>query len=80
MNCSKVLPTDEITFPTGEMKDVEGSPYDFRGGVSTTLGDLRRLDGACEGGGGSHGIDNNFAIDRPKGSDRQLVKAVDVRC
>ena len=65
-----MLPTDEITFPTGEMRDVQGSPYDFRGEVSTKLGDLGRLDGACNGGGGSHGIDNNFAIDRQNSSNR----------
>lgn len=82
LNCHKWLPADSISMPTGEMLDVTGTPYDFRGGpnASTFLNDAKRFDGACDGGGGSNGIDNNMAIDRPAGSEGKLVETVDLSC
>jgi len=82
MNCHKWLPADSISMPTGEMKDVTGTPYDFRGGKNapTLVNDMKRLDGSCDGGGGSNGIDNNLAIDRPAGSEGKLVEVVDLSC
>ena len=71
LNCHKWLPADGISMPTGEMADVTGTPYDFRGGPNapTLVNDLKRLDGACDAGGGEFGIDNNLAVDRPAGSE-----------
>lgn len=82
LNCNKWLPADGISMPTGEMKDVTGTPYDFRGGANapTLVNDMKRLDGSCDGGGGSNGIDNNMAIDRPAGSFGKLVEAADLSC
>ena len=82
LNCHKWLPADKISMPTGEMLDVTGTPYDFRGGANapTLVNDMKRLDGACDAGGGENGIDNNLAIDRPANSDRKLVEAVDLSC
>ena len=41
---------------------------------------MKRLDGACDAGGGENGIDNNLAVDRPAGSEGQLVEVVDLSC
>ena len=70
LNCHKWLPADKISMPTGEMLDVSGTPYDFRGGkkAPTLVNAMKRLDGSCDAGGGENGIDNNLAVDRPAGS------------
>ena len=82
LNCHKWLPADKVSMPTGEMIDVTGTPYDFRGGPNapTLIDAMKRLDGACDAGGGENGIDNNLAIDRPAGSNGKLVEAVDLSC
>ena len=71
LNCHKWLPADSLSMPTGEIRDVKGTPYDFRGGPNapTLFNDLKRLDGSCDAGGGEFGIDNCLAVDRPANSE-----------
>ena len=82
LNCHKWLPADSVSMPTGEMQDVTGTPYDFRGGPNapTLVEAMNRLGGACDAGGGENGIDNNLAVDRPPGSEGKLVDVFDLSC
>jgi aldose 1-epimerase len=69
INASKFTPVDENLIPTGELKDVVGTPFDFR--RATAIG--ARVDQPDEQLECGHGYDHNWAIDR--GSDTGQVHA-----
>ena len=51
LNCDKMCPVDEILIPFGYLKDVEGTPFDFR--EKKTIGrDIRADDEQLKTGGG----------------------------
>lgn len=68
LECDKYLVQNEHQIPTGEIKSVEDSVYDFRSGgekapLLITAND--RLDGAVKHAG-ENGIDDCFVINRPE--------------
>jgi aldose 1-epimerase len=48
-NCSKYFVLESDLIPTGEHRDVSGTPFDFVEGGK--IGDKERLSGAIDGGG-----------------------------
>jgi aldose 1-epimerase len=70
INASKYTPVNDELIPTGELANVEGSPFDFR--KPTVIG--ARFD---ELTGDPVGYDHNFVIDGMKGEKRLAAKALD---
>jgi len=68
LNCSKYLPVDSTLIPTGELKNVEGTPFDFRTAKKISK-DFSQVEG---------GYDHNWIIDREDKSSSHLVLAADV--
>jgi len=60
LNASKMTPVDAGLIPTGELKDVTGTPFDFR--KPTAIG--ARIDADDEQIKRGGGYDHNFVIDR----------------
>jgi len=60
---SRFTPVDETLIPTGELRSVEGTPFDFRSPVA--LGARLAADDAQLRIG--HGYDHNFLLDGPAG-------------
>jgi aldose 1-epimerase len=58
-NCSKYFVLDSNLIPTGEHRDVSGTPFDFVEGGK--IGDKERLTGAIDGGG-QPGVDHPYVI------------------
>ena len=71
---SRFLPVDETLIPLREMRDVEGTAFDFRGG--RTIGS--RIDDDDEQLRFSHGYDHNFVLDSG-GSTADLKLAARLR-
>ena len=69
MNCSNMLEMDAGSIPTGEIRAVQGTPFDFTGEFSA-FGDRDRLTGAIDAGG-KPGIDHAFVNDREGGVNAQ---------
>jgi aldose 1-epimerase len=69
LNAGRFTPIDENLITTGELRDVAGTPFDFR--RPTAIG--ARVDQADEQLAYGHGYDHNFVIDR--GSEPGLVLA-----
>ena len=67
LECDKYLEQDRDQIPTGELKDVKDTPFDFRGGENAPLliTSLERLDGGIVHAG-ENGIDDQFIINRPE--------------
>ena len=61
INASRFTPADAALIPTGELKPVEGTPFDFR--KSTPVGARIKADDPQLKFGG--GYDQNFVIDKP---------------
>ena len=60
LECDKYLPQDRDQIPTGELKEVTDTAFDFRTGgdkAPLLLTAMNRLDGAIEHGG-ENGIDD----------------------
>jgi aldose 1-epimerase len=73
LNASRFTPVDEGLIPTGELRSVDRTPFDFR--VPASIGARIAVDDRqLEVGGG---YDHNFVLDRP--NDRSLVLAARVR-
>jgi aldose 1-epimerase len=70
INASKYTPVDSTLIPTGELANVEGTPFDFR--KPTVIG--ARIE---EVGGDPIGYDHNYVIDGPAGEKRIAAKAMD---
>lgn len=67
---SRFTPVDAGLIPTGELRDVAGSPMDFR--ESTTIGSrIEAADGQLQFGGG---YDHNFVLDEYDGSLRLAAR------
>jgi aldose 1-epimerase len=69
LNADRYTPTDDTLIPTGEIKSVEGTPYDFR--KSTPIG--ARID-QLKGNPG--GYDMNFVINKTPGVELALAARV----
>jgi len=68
LNASRFTPVDEGLIPTGELRDVAGTPFDFR--KPKAIGkDLKKKDTQLEYGGG---YDHNWVLDS-KGDGMQLA-------
>lgn len=72
INAAHFTPVDETLIPTGEIRPVEGTPFDFR--TAKPIGqDIAAEDQQIEFGGG---YDHNFVLDKPQPS--ALSKAAEV--
>jgi aldose 1-epimerase len=65
------LPVDEGLLPTGELRPVEGTPYDLR--HARRLGDVLRADDPQVAG--AKGVDHCFVLDRAGAAADELVEA-----
>ena len=66
LECDKYLPQDRDQIPTGELKEVTDTPFDFRAGGDKApwlITALDRLDGGVEHGG-ENGLDDQFIVRR----------------
>jgi aldose 1-epimerase len=72
LDASRFTPVDDGLIPTGELRAVEGTPFDFRTSIAlgARIGDPDRQLAAAGG------YDHNFVLDR--GADRSLVLAARV--
>ncbi len=71
IDASRMTPVDANLIPTGELKPVEGTPFDFR--TPHAIGERIDADDAQLRLG--HGYDHNFVLDHPAG---QLGEAAEV--
>jgi len=71
INASKITPVDASLIPTGELKSVEGTPFDFR--TPHAIGE--RIDANDEQLRFGVGYDENFVLDHP---EDQLFEAAEV--
>ncbi|MGB6987801.1 MAG: aldose epimerase family protein [Candidatus Sulfotelmatobacter sp.] len=71
IDASRFTPVDATLIPTGELKPVEGTPFDFR--TPHVVGERIDADDAQLRLG--HGYDHNFVLDHPAG---QLAEAAEV--
>jgi aldose 1-epimerase len=71
INASKITPVDANLIPTGELKAVDGTPFDFR--TPHAIGE--RIDANDEQLRLGMGYDHNFVLEHPKG---ELVEAAEV--
>ncbi|HEX7652093.1 MAG TPA: aldose epimerase family protein [Verrucomicrobiae bacterium] len=63
LNADKFTPVNDTLIPTGELKPVEGTPFDFR--TPTTIG--ARIDQADEQLKFGKGYDHNWVVSHPMG-------------
>ncbi len=70
INASKYTPVDGELIPTGELANVEGTPFDFR--KPTVIG--ARME---EVGGEPIGYDHNYVVDGTAGENRIAAKVLD---
>ena len=71
LNADKFTPVDKNLIPTGELRPVKGTPFDFT--TATKIGS--RIDDSYEQLQLGHGYDHNFVINR-KGSGLELAARV----
>jgi len=71
INASHITPVDATLIPTGDLKSVEGTPFDFR--TPHTIGERINADDVQLRLG--KGYDHNFVLDHPPG---KLAKAAEV--
>jgi aldose 1-epimerase len=72
LKASRFTPVDKTLIPTGELKSVEGTPFDFR--APTAIGArINAEDEQIKFGGG---YDHNFVLDREEGTPLQLAARV----
>lgn len=71
LHASRFTPVDANLIPTGELKPVDGTPFDFR--KPTVVG--KRIDANDEQLKLAHGYDHNWVIDNKSGS---VVEAAEV--
>lgn len=74
LNASQFTPVNESLIPTGEIRSVEGTPFDFT--QLTPIGERIDQDNEQLGFGG--GYDHNFVIDRDSAASDELVLAATV--
>ena len=71
INASRFTPVDSILIPTGELRSVEGTAFDFR--ASTPIG--LRIDANEDQLHKGKGYDHNWVLDKPRG---QLSEAAEL--
>lgn len=71
INASRFTPVDSILIPTGELRSVEGTAFDFR--ASTAIG--LRIDANEDQLHKGKGYDHNWVLDKPRG---QLAEAAEL--
>ncbi len=74
INASRYTPVDEHLIPTGELRSVAGTPFDFR--RPTAVG-LRVRDAREQQIRFGHGYDHNFALDGKAGEMRFAARVTD---
>ncbi|TBW55995.1 galactose mutarotase [Marinobacter halodurans] len=74
INADAFTPVDDTLIPTGEIRSVEGTPFDFR--QATAIG--KRIDEDNTQLEYGPGYDHNFVLNRPDGSKGELVQAARV--
>jgi len=72
MKASRFTPVDKTLIPTGELKSVEGTPFDFR--TPTAIG--ARIEAKDEQITFGLGYDHNWVLDREPGGGMQLAARV----
>ncbi len=72
IRASRIVPVDERLIPTGEIADVEGTPFDFR--TPTAIG--ARIDADDEQLHNGRGYDLNWVVDRRSDSDVEPIASV----
>jgi aldose 1-epimerase len=70
LNASRYTPVNNELIPTGELANVEGTPFDFR--KPYVIGE--RME---QVGGNPVGYDHNFVIDGPEGDNKLAAKVLD---
>ncbi len=70
LDASKYTPVDDELIPTGEIANVEGTPFDFRD--PTSIGSR-----ISEVGGNPIGYDHNFVLDKSEGEKVLAAKLMD---
>lgn len=74
INASEFTPVNESLIPTGELRSVEGTPFDFT--QPTPIGERIEQDNEQLDVGG--GYDHNFVLDRDEAAPDELVLAAKV--
>ncbi len=72
IEADQYTPVDDTLIPTGELKSVKGTPFDFT--TSHAIGERIK-----QVGGNPVGYDHNFVLRQPRGSIRNPALAVRVR-
>lgn len=72
LNAGKFTPVDSGLIPTGELREVKNTPFDFTHPVA--IG--KRIDDADEQLKFGHGYDHNWVLDRPAGSSGPVLAAI----
>ena len=72
INADKFTPTDANLIPTGELKDVTGTPFDFR--TPTLVG--ARINADDEQIKRARGYDHNWVVNKPKAGELSLMARV----
>ena len=70
INADKITPVDETLIPTGELMDVEGTPFDFR--KPTAVG-ARVNDSTDQQIAFGNGYDHNYVLNRKTDGDLELA-------
>lgn len=70
---NQYTPVDETLIPTGELRSVEGTPFDFR--TPTAIG--ARIDADDEQLGYGGGYDHNYVLDRSGDGLEKLIEVYD---
>ena len=73
VNADKYTPVDSFSIPTGEIADVEGTPFDLR--KETAIG--KNIDADCEQLSFTGGYDHNFCINDYDGTLKQAAYVYD---
>ena len=73
INADKFTPVDNTLIPTGKLKPVAGTPFDFR--TATAVG--VRIDANDEQIKFGHGYDHNWVIDKPPGKLGLVARVTD---
>ena len=71
LNASRFTPVDSTLIPTGDIRDVRGTPFDFR--TSTRIGE--RIDAEDAQLQHAGGYDHNWVLDRAEGGDGLVLAA-----
>jgi aldose 1-epimerase len=74
INASRYTPVDETLIPTGELRSVAGTPFDFRKAATV---DQRVRDGRDQQIRFGRGYDQNFALDGQTGDLRLAARVTD---